>query len=195
MWSELTWFMWSYFILKWSEVKWSGVTVILGDKSALYIRVTYTEDTWLYCDYLIWVYLVLCVFLLVCTIFLYCFVYVYLFSFVLYVVVYGLLPSSNNSTAVSSSSSSSSSSNSGGRSSIRNLRTRHAVVTGAHTSRIPMKLVRLTKMCPNETYSRVQAERNLSGMFPLLRMVWNKEMLYSHSFSTLLESTPFGRLR
>jgi len=33
---------------------------VLGDKSAMYFRVTYTEGTWLYCDYFIWEYLVLC---------------------------------------------------------------------------------------------------------------------------------------
>jgi len=31
----------------------------------------------------------------------------------------------------------------------------------------PMKLVRLIKVCLNETYSRVQAGKNLSGMFPI----------------------------
>jgi len=30
-----------------------------------------------------------------------------------------------------------------------------------------MKLVRLIKMCPSETYSRVQAGKNLSDMFPI----------------------------
>jgi len=32
---------------------------------------------------------------------------------------------------------------------------------------IPMKLVRLIKMCLNETYSRVRVGKNLSGMFPI----------------------------
>ena len=32
---------------------------------------------------------------------------------------------------------------------------------------IPKKLVRLIKMCPNETYSRVQVGKYLSDMFPL----------------------------
>jgi len=32
---------------------------------------------------------------------------------------------------------------------------------------IPMKLVRLIKMCLNETYSRVQIGKNLSNMFPI----------------------------
>jgi len=44
MWSELTWFMWSDFILKWSEVSYGEV---LGDKSAMHIRMT------LYWGYLI----------------------------------------------------------------------------------------------------------------------------------------------
>jgi len=49
MWSELTWFMWSDFIFKWSEVQWSELSYgdVLGDKSAMYIRVT------LYWGYLI----------------------------------------------------------------------------------------------------------------------------------------------
>ena len=32
---------------------------------------------------------------------------------------------------------------------------------------IPVKLVRLTKVCLNETYSRVWVGKNLSGMFPI----------------------------
>ena len=32
---------------------------------------------------------------------------------------------------------------------------------------IPMKLVRVIKMCLNETYSRVQVGKNLSDMFPI----------------------------
>ena len=32
---------------------------------------------------------------------------------------------------------------------------------------IPMKLVRLIKMCLNETYSRVWVGKHLSGMFPI----------------------------
>ena len=31
---------------------------------------------------------------------------------------------------------------------------------------IPMKLVRVIKMCPNETYSRVCADKYFSGTFP-----------------------------
>jgi hypothetical protein len=37
MWGELTWFMWSDFVLKWSEVSYGKVLV---DKVAMYIRVT-----------------------------------------------------------------------------------------------------------------------------------------------------------
>ena len=44
---------------------------------------------------------------------------------------------------------------------------------------IPMKLVRLIKMCLTETYSRVGAGKNLSDMFPIR----NKEMFYCHCFS------------
>ena len=50
---------------------------------------------------------------------------------------------------------------------------------------IPMKLVRLIKMCLTDMCSRVQVGKNLSDVF-LLGMVWNKEMLYRHCFSTLL---------
>jgi hypothetical protein len=32
---------------------------------------------------------------------------------------------------------------------------------------IPMKLVRLIRMCLNETYSRVRVGKNLSDMFPI----------------------------
>jgi len=32
---------------------------------------------------------------------------------------------------------------------------------------VPMKLVRLIKMCLTETYSRVQVGKNLSDMFPI----------------------------
>jgi len=50
---------------------------------------------------------------------------------------------------------------------------------------IPMKLVRPTKVCLTETYSRVRVGKNLSDMF-LLGMVWNKEILYHHCCSNLL---------
>jgi len=32
---------------------------------------------------------------------------------------------------------------------------------------IPMKLVRLIKMCLNETYSRIRVDKHLSGMFSI----------------------------
>jgi len=47
---------------------------------------------------------------------------------------------------------------------------------------IPMKLVRLIKMCLTETYSRVRVGKHLSDMSP---MVSNNKMLYRHCFSTL----------
>jgi len=46
---------------------------------------------------------------------------------------------------------------------------------------IPMKLVRLIKVCLTETYSRVRVGKHLCF---LLGMVCNKEMLYRHCFST-----------
>jgi hypothetical protein len=58
--SELTWFMWSDFVLKWSEVKWA--TANRGDKSTMYIRVT------LYWGYLIvlWLFHLVCILYCVC---------------------------------------------------------------------------------------------------------------------------------
>jgi hypothetical protein len=54
---------------------------------------------------------------------------------------------------------------------------------------MPRKLVRLIKMCLNETYSRVRIGKNLFESLPL-RMALNKEMLYHHFFSTLLWNMP-----
>ena len=53
IWSELTWFMWSDFVLKWNEVSYGAV---LGDRSTMYCTLgwPYTEGTWLYCDYFVW---------------------------------------------------------------------------------------------------------------------------------------------
>jgi hypothetical protein len=71
MWSELTWLMWSDFILGWREVSYGEVLV---DKGAMYIMVT------LYWGYLILLWLfhlgISCtVFVLICTVVvLYCFV-------------------------------------------------------------------------------------------------------------------------
>jgi hypothetical protein len=45
-----------------------------------------------------------------------------------------------------------------------------------------MKLVRVIKMCLNETYSRVQVGKHTSDMF----LVRNEEKFYCHCFSTLL---------
>jgi hypothetical protein len=49
---------------------------------------------------------------------------------------------------------------------------------------IPMEMVRLIKMCLNETYSRVHVGKHLSDIFPIKNGL-NKEMIYSHCFSTL----------
>ena len=54
---------------------------------------------------------------------------------------------------------------------------------------IPMKLKRLIKMCVNETYSRVWVGNSCLTCF-LLRMVWNKGILYSQLlFNFALECT------
>jgi hypothetical protein len=50
---------------------------------------------------------------------------------------------------------------------------------------VPMKLVRLIKMCLNETYSRVRVGKHLSGMFPINNGL-KKGDVYLHFFSTLL---------
>jgi hypothetical protein len=50
---------------------------------------------------------------------------------------------------------------------------------------IPKKLVRLIKMCSNETYSKVHIGKTCLTNF-LFRMGLNKEMLYHHCFSILL---------
>jgi len=65
----IRWFMWSDFVLKWSELKWSEVSYgkVLGDKSVVYIRVT------LYRGYLI----VLWLFHLVCILYCGCFNWFY----------------------------------------------------------------------------------------------------------------------
>ena len=53
MWSELAWYMWSDFVLKWSEVKWVTLK-FLGTKVPCTLRWPYIEGIWLYCDYFIW---------------------------------------------------------------------------------------------------------------------------------------------
>jgi hypothetical protein len=50
---------------------------------------------------------------------------------------------------------------------------------------IPMKLVRLIKMCLNETHSKVRVGKYLSDSF-LSKMVYIKEMLCHRCFSTFL---------
>ena len=53
------------------------------------------------------------------------------------------------------------------------------------------KLVRLIKMCPTETYSRVRVGKNLSDMFPI-RNGLKQGDVFSPLFLTLLYSTPLG---
>jgi len=55
MWSELMWFMWRDFILKWSEVRCDTVK-FLGTEvpRTRTLGWPYTEGTWLYCDHFIW---------------------------------------------------------------------------------------------------------------------------------------------
>jgi hypothetical protein len=50
---------------------------------------------------------------------------------------------------------------------------------------IPKKLVRLIKMCLNETYSKVRVGKLLSDKFPIQNGL-KKEMLYRHFSSILL---------
>jgi len=59
MWSELTWFMWIYFFLKLSEVKWVTVKFLLT-KLPCTLGWPHTEGNWLYCDYFIWVFIWFC---------------------------------------------------------------------------------------------------------------------------------------
>jgi Reverse transcriptase (RNA-dependent DNA polymerase). len=49
---------------------------------------------------------------------------------------------------------------------------------------VPMKLVRLMKVCLNKTYCRVRVGKHLSDLL-LLGMVWNKDILYHNCFTTL----------
>jgi len=62
------------------------------------------------------------------------------------------------------------------------------ILTGFGT---PVKLVKVIGMCLNSIYSR-DLVANFCPMYFLLRMVGNKEMRYSHCFSTSLYSTPLG---
>ena len=52
---------------------------------------------------------------------------------------------------------------------------------------IPKKLVRLIKMCLNETYSRVQVGKNLSEMFPIRNGLKQGDALSSLLFNFALE--------
>jgi hypothetical protein len=51
---------------------------------------------------------------------------------------------------------------------------------------IPMKLVRLTKMCLNDTYGRVQVGKHLFDMFPI-RNALKQEVLLLLLFNCVLE--------
>jgi len=52
---------------------------------------------------------------------------------------------------------------------------------------IPMKLVRLIKMCLTETYSRVQVGKNLSDMFPIRNGLKQEDALMPLFFNFVLE--------
>ena len=52
---------------------------------------------------------------------------------------------------------------------------------------IPMKLVRLIKMCLTETYSRVRVGRNLSDMFPIRTVLKQGDALSRIFFNFALE--------
>ena len=52
---------------------------------------------------------------------------------------------------------------------------------------ICMKLVRLMKMCLNETYSRVRVGKNLSDMFPIMNGLKERDALSQLLFNSALE--------
>ena len=54
-------------------------------------------------------------------------------------------------------------------------------------SGIPMKLVRLIKMCLNETYNRVRVDKNLSDMFPVMNGLKQGDGLSPLLFNFVLE--------
>jgi hypothetical protein len=54
-------------------------------------------------------------------------------------------------------------------------------------SGVPRKLVRLTKMCMTETYSRVHVGKNLSDMFPITNGLKQGNTLSSLLFKFALE--------
>jgi hypothetical protein len=51
---------------------------------------------------------------------------------------------------------------------------------------IPMKLVRLIKMCLNETYSTVWVGKNFSDIFPIKNGLKQGDVFFYHWFPTLL---------
>ena len=57
-----------------------------------------------------------------------------------------------------------------------------------------MKLVRLIKMCLNETYSRVRVGKNLSDMLPIMNGLKQDDAV-SLLFLTLLWGAPLGGYR
>jgi len=54
---------------------------------------------------------------------------------------------------------------------------------------IPVKIVRLIKMCLNETYSRVQVGKYLSGTFPIINALMTGDALFCSLFNFALKST------
>ena len=58
---------------------------------------------------------------------------------------------------------------------------------------IPMKSLRLIKMCLTETYSRVRVGKNLSDMFPVRNGL--KQDVLSQLLFNLLYNTPLGGFR
>ena len=52
---------------------------------------------------------------------------------------------------------------------------------------IPMKLVRLAKMCLNDTYSRIQVGKHLSDMFPIGNALKQGEVLSLLLLNCVLE--------
>ena len=52
---------------------------------------------------------------------------------------------------------------------------------------IPMKLVRLIKMCLNDTYSRVWVGKNLSDMFPIRNGLGQGDALPPLPFNSALQ--------
>jgi hypothetical protein len=54
---------------------------------------------------------------------------------------------------------------------------------------IPRNLVRLIKMCLNETYSKICTGKYLSGAFPIQNGL-KQEMLYHHCFRICHQESP-----